>query len=58
MPREKFRCFDCGLRVEGRLNPVTLQIVAYERSGSDPDAPVRDMLCVRCYERTRPQSST
>lgn len=54
MPREAFRCIGCGLRVEGRLNPVTLEIKAYDRAGSDPNAPEKEMLCVRCcYERER-----
>ena len=52
MPRDRFQCVDCGLRVEGRVN-VLGEIKAYDASPSLPDSPVFDALCWMCWEKRR-----
>jgi hypothetical protein len=48
--RHTYVCVDCGVRMDGRENPRTGEIHAYDRSPTS-DGPPRRCLCMTCREK-------
>jgi hypothetical protein len=45
--RDRFRCIECQLLFEGRMNRRG-EVVPYDRAGSDPNGKIHEAVCVTC----------
>jgi len=50
--RQRFVCTQCGLQIEGRLNPTTGEITAYDR-GPASNEPPEPCLCRSCLNNQK-----